>query len=66
VFRVGQRQGYCDYGAGLIVHEVLALDEQHYLEREVARVDGSHHICSSGGLTIFDRKQGAAPSEQPA
>ncbi|MYM25894.1 hypothetical protein GTP46_25015, partial [Duganella sp. FT135W] len=64
LFRVGQRQGYCDYGAGLIVHEVVALDEQHYVEREVMRVDGSHHLCSSGGLTIFDRKQRLTPQRR--
>ncbi|NVD73931.1 hypothetical protein HUX88_25870 [Duganella sp. BJB1802] len=64
LYRVGQRQGYCNYGEGLIVHEVLRLSPTEYAEREVSRIDpdfapgisGTHHLSSLGGITVLDHK----------
>jgi len=69
IFRVGQRQGYCNYGEGAIVYEVQRLSASDYAEVEVQRLDpgfaagisGTHHINSSGGWTVFDHKSWRKP-----
>lgn len=64
IFRAAQRQGFDQYGEGLALYEVLALDERRYLERKLTDIEhdyldrslGSHHISSKGGITVVDYK----------
>jgi hypothetical protein len=65
IYRMGQRQGYANYGAGLMVHEIVTLNESRYEERLVCRMDGDfdaanihglHHMSSTGRVTVFDYK----------
>jgi hypothetical protein len=62
VFRVSQRQGFDRYGQGSQINEIVALDDSHYEERTVLRIDpvfrpgllGTHHLHSQHGVTVFD------------
>jgi hypothetical protein len=65
LLRVGQRQGFGNYGEGALVYEITALDEQVYAERLVERIDAAllgrgaatHHLNSTGAVTVMDHKQ---------
>lgn len=62
LFRVSQRQGFDRYGKGSQINQVMALTDEVYEERCIARIDpvfkkgllGTHHLHSSGGITVFD------------
>jgi hypothetical protein len=61
-YRVSQVPGFTFYGAGSLVHRIDELSPEVYREsliKEVRpdffpRLDGTHHIHSSGKLTVFD------------
>jgi hypothetical protein len=62
MFRAAQRQGFDQYGKGLALYEIVALDEEVYVERLVSQIDcsyrsgllGSHHVSTTGKITVFD------------
>lgn len=62
IFRAAQRQGFDRYGKGVVIFEILTLNEFDYDEREVTAIDskydsgalGTHHISSSGKFTVVD------------
>lgn len=62
IFRAAQRQGFDQYGQGLMLYEILELSETVYAERPVAEIDcrfrsgliGSHHVSTTGDITVFD------------
>lgn len=62
LYRVSQRQGFDSYGLGTAIHEIVSLDEEHYVERRIANIsadiapgaEGTHHLHSDGRLTAFD------------
>ncbi|WP_313029936.1 glucosamine inositolphosphorylceramide transferase family protein [Massilia alkalitolerans] len=62
IFRAAQMQGFDQYGAGLSIYEIVELDEQRYKEVKLtdlthvrpARSIGSHHISTTGELTVVD------------
>lgn len=62
VFRIAQRQGWGQYGLGLLVYEITELSESRFAERLVSRIDpgfrkghlGVHHLSSTGSTTVID------------
>lgn len=62
IFRAAQRQGFDQYGKGLLLYEITNLDESMYAEYLVAEIDcnfrsgllGSHHLSTTGKITVFD------------
>ncbi len=64
IYRAAQRQGFDQYGEGLALYEIIELDETRYSERKVTDIRhdylqrslGSHHISSTGGVTVVDFK----------
>lgn len=62
LFRGAQRQGFDQYGEGLLLYEIVAINEQTYSERLVSEIDcsarggllGAHHISSTGSITVID------------
>lgn len=62
IYRVVQRYGFLQYGAGASIHAIETLTPQHYHERETCRIDpdffpqlrGTHHMHSNGTITVFD------------
>lgn len=62
IFRAAQTQGFDQYGEGLSVYEIVALDERHYQEVRMAGFGharpsesiGSHHISTTGYVTVVD------------
>ena len=62
IFRVAQKQGFDQYGAGLCVFEILTLTDQDYEEHAVPlsaptiadRYIGTHHLSTTGELTVRD------------
>lgn len=63
IFRGAQVQGYDQYGQGIIVSEIVLLNEFQYEESECrefapcrrAGIVGVHHISSTGDMTIMDQ-----------
>lgn len=63
--RVGQRQGFGNYGEGALVYEITTLTASTYAERLVARVDpallgrgsATHHLNTTGRVTVMDHKR---------
>ena len=63
IFRGAQVQGYAQYGQGIIVNEIVLLNEFQYVELErkefgpcrKSGVVGVHHISSTGDMTIIDQ-----------
>jgi hypothetical protein len=62
IFRGAQRQGFDQYGKGLMVYEIVELNERVYVERLVSEIDcnfrngliGSHHMSTTGKITVVD------------
>ena len=62
IFRMAQRQGYDQYGEGLLIFEITELTPEVYKERLFSEVKpnyrkgllGSHHLSSTGKTTVFD------------
>ncbi|TAK31804.1 MAG: hypothetical protein EPO21_16280 [Chloroflexota bacterium] len=62
VLRIAQRQGYGQYGLGLLVYEITEISESRFAEKLVSRIDpefrrgllGVHHLSSTGATTVID------------
>jgi hypothetical protein len=62
IFRVGQRQGFGQYGKGISIYEIRVLDENTYMETIVGEINpdfragllGTHHLSSVAGMTAID------------
>lgn len=62
--RVGQRQGFRQYGAGATIFRIDEITPSRYRETPVARLEpdfrpgllGTHHMHSNGRVTVFDYK----------
>ena len=63
IFRGAQVQGYDQYGQGIIVSEIVLLNELQYAEAECKEFGpcrrrglvGVHHISSTGDMTVIDQ-----------
>lgn len=63
--RVGQVQGFADYGHSTVLREIVALTPSEFAEVEVAQVrprfaegvTGIHHLHSDSEWTVFDFKR---------
>jgi hypothetical protein len=64
IFRLAQRQGYDQYGEGMLAYEITALSELIYREKLVSEMKphfkkgflGIHHLSTTGSVTVFDYK----------
>lgn len=62
--RVGQRQGFRQYGAGATIFRIDEITPSRYRETAVASLEpdfgpgllGTHHLHSNGRVTVFDYK----------
>ena len=62
VYRVVQRFGYMQYGAGSAIYKITQLDPERYAETLLCeikpnffkRLIGTHHMHSNGTITAFD------------
>ena len=62
--RVGQRQGFRQYGAGATIFRIDEITPSRYRETRVASLEpgfrpgllGTHHLHSNGRVTVFDYK----------
>ncbi len=62
LFRAAQRQGFDQYGKGLILYEIVEVNEHVYRERHVADIScefkegllGAHHVSTTGEFTVVD------------
>lgn len=62
LFRLAQRQGFDQYGQGLLVFEIKAVSESLYAEELVSEINpdfrkglrGTHHLSSDGNTTVID------------
>ena len=64
IFRLAQRQGYDQYGEGLLIYEITQISESTYSEKLISEIKpsfkngllGSHHLSTTGTITVFDHK----------
>jgi len=69
-YRVGQKPGFCTYGAGIRISEIVRLDQDNFSEVEYCDVEarfapglvGMHHMHSHGGVTVFDFARDERPN----
>jgi hypothetical protein len=62
IYRVAQRQGFEQYGAGLSIWEVAEISTERYREVLVGNIEpayrdrllGTHHLSTSGTVTVVD------------
>ena len=62
LFRLAQRQGFDQYGQGLLVYEIKIISESGYLEELVSEINptfrrglrGTHHLSTDGKTTVID------------
>lgn len=62
ICRVGQRQGFDQYGEGLSIYEIELLDEENFVETLIWEMEpdfrnsllGIHHLSSIEGITVID------------
>lgn len=62
IFRLAQRQGYDQYGEGVLMYEITELSETAYSEQLFSEIKpsfrkgilGSHHLSTTGTVTVFD------------
>ena len=70
VFRLAQRQGFDQYGQGLLVFEIRTISESTYVEALVSEINpafrkglrGTHHLSCDGKTTVIDHCRLAAMS----
>lgn len=70
LFRLAQRQGFDQYGQGLLVFEIRAISESTYVEELVTEINpafrkglrGIHHLSCDGKTTVIDHCRLAAMS----
>jgi hypothetical protein len=73
IYRVSQKQGFDQYGAGSQVNEILRLGLDGYEERCVASIRpafedglvGTHHLHSNGTTTVFDSLKAVSTAGDP-
>ena len=62
IYRLAQRQGFDQYGEGLLMFEVTELTQLAYTEHRLPRISpplskgqiGTHHLSTTGDVTVFD------------
>jgi len=62
IFRMAQRQGFDQYGQGLLVYEIKTISESVYAEELVSEINptfkkglrGTHHLSTDGHTTAID------------
>jgi hypothetical protein len=62
IFRLAQRQGYDQYGQGLLMYEITGLSKTVYTEKLFSEINpyfkegllGVHHLSTTGKITVFD------------
>lgn len=62
IFRLAQRQGYDQYGEGLLMYEITELSSMVYSEKLFSEINpyfkkgllGVHHLSTTGEVTVFD------------
>jgi hypothetical protein len=62
IFRLAQRQGYDQYGQGLLMYEITGLSKTIYTEKLFSEINpyfkegllGVHHLSTTGKITVFD------------
>jgi hypothetical protein len=62
IYRLAQRQGFDQYGKGLMIFEVKVLTKSAYVEHQLPRISpplrngqiGTHHLSTTGAVTVFD------------
>ena len=62
LFRVAQRQGFDQYGQGLLVYEIKNISESIFVEELVSEINpafrrglhGTHHLSTDGRTTVID------------
>jgi len=62
IYRVAQRQGFGQYGAGLSVWEIAEISTDRYREVFIGSIEpayrdrliGTHHLSTSGAVTVVD------------
>lgn len=62
LFRGAQRQGFDQYGAGLLLYEIVEISQQVYRERLVSEIGcaaqpgllGVHHLSTTGSISVVD------------
>ncbi len=64
VFRLAQRQGFDQYGQGLLVYEIKTISESLFVEELVSEINptfrrgvrGTHHLSTDGKTTVIDHE----------
>ena len=64
LFRLAQRQGFDQYGQGLLVYEIKTISESLFVEELVSEVNptfrrglrGAHHLSTDGKTTVIDHE----------
>ncbi len=64
VFRLAQRQGFDQYGQGLLVYEIKTISESLFVEELVSEINpnfrrglrGAHHLSTDGKTTVVDHE----------
>ncbi len=67
IYRMAQKQGYDEYGKGILTYLITELSETGYAEQLVSDIGtafapgmlGVHHMSSNGRITVFDHKSRA-------
>ena len=62
LFRLAQRQGFDQYGQGLLVYEIKVISESIFVEELVTEINptfrrglrGTHHLSTDGKITVID------------
>jgi hypothetical protein len=62
IYRVAQRYGFNQYGAGCAINKIAVLDPENYEEEVYCAIEpnffdgliGVHHMHSNGAVTVFD------------
>jgi hypothetical protein len=64
IFRLAQRQGFDQYGKGLLVYEIKTISESLFREELVSEINpnyrkglrGTHHLSTDGKTTVVDHE----------
>ena len=67
IFRAAQTHGFDQYGAGILLNEIVSITGEQYEERLIGEIKpdwrhsllGTHHISSLEGVTVLDSAQRA-------